>query len=194
MRIVVRTVAVAVSLAAFSVGPVSAAPSPTPSATEKTVRIVGEEKFSPDEFFSITYRFNPRRTRVHQGDTITWDNQTNDGHTVSVVTRAQLPKTVQQIDNCSACNDLLAAHFPNGFPPQGAPLLVLDDFKATTAPARFDSVGDSVIVAPPGSGFPTRVAVNVSALPGTTLDYMCAFHPWMQGSIQIVASNDSIED
>jgi len=190
MRIFVSTVVAALSLAAFSVGSVSAAP----TSTDKVVHIVGGETFSPDESFSITYRFTPRRTRVHQGDSITWENQTTDGHTVSVVTREQLPKTVQQIDNCSVCNDLLAAHFPNGFPPQGTPVLVLDDFKATTAPARFDSVGDSVIVAPPGLGFPTRVTVTVSALHGTTLDYMCAFHPWMQGNIQIVASGDSTED
>jgi len=194
MRILVSTVAAALSLAAFSVGPVSAAPSPVPGATDKTVRIVGEEKFSPDEFFSITYHFTPRRTRVHQGGTITWDNQTNDGHTVSVVTHDQLPRTVQQVDVCSVCNDLLAAHFPNGFPPQGAPVLVLDDFKATTATARFDSPGDSVIVAPPGVPFPTRVAVMISAVPGTTLDYLCAIHPWMQGSIQVVGSGDTTED
>src|SRR6266567_997616 len=136
MRIFVSTVVAALSLAAFSVGSVSAAP----TSTDKVVHIVGGETFSPDEFFSITYHFFPRRTRVHQGDRITWENQTTDGHTVSVVTREQLPKTVQQIDNCSACNDLLAAHFRNGFPPQGTPVLVLDDFKATTAPARFDSV------------------------------------------------------
>ena len=187
MRILVSTVAAALSLAAFSVGSVSAAP----TATDKTVHIVGEERFSPDEFFTITYRFAPRRTRVHQGSSITWDNQTNDGHSVSVVTHDQLPRTVQQVDNCSVCNDLLAAHFPNGFPPQGAPVPVLDDFKATTAPARFDGPGDSVIVAPPGVSLPTRVSVVVSALPGTTLDYMCAIHPWMQGSIHVVASGDS---
>jgi plastocyanin len=131
MHILVSTVVAALCLAAFTVGSVSAAP----NSIDKAVHIVGGETFSPDEFFSITYHFTPRRTRVHRGDNITWENQTTDGHTVSVVTREQLPKTVQQIDNCSVCNDLLAAHFPNGFPPQGTPVLVLDDFKATTAPA-----------------------------------------------------------
>ena len=170
------------------------APGPAPSATNKMVHIFGEEKFSPDEFFSITYRFSARRVRVHQGGSVTWDNQTNDGHSVSVVTRDQLPRSVQQVDNCSVCNDLLAAHFPNGLPPQGAPVLVLDDFKPTAAPARFDSVGDSVIVAPPGVGLPTSVSVIISALPGSTLDYMCAIHPWMQGSIQVVGSGDTTDD
>jgi plastocyanin len=194
MRILVSTVAGALCLAAFSVGQVSAAPSQTPGATDKTERIVGEEKFSPDEFFTVTYRFAPRRIRVRQGGTITWDNQTNDGHSVSVVTREQLPRTVQDVNNCNVCNDLLAAHFPNGFPPQGAPVLVLDDFKATTAPARFDSLGDSVIVAPPGVPGPTRVSVVISAAPGSTLDYLCAIHPWMQGRIQVVARGDNTDD
>lgn len=73
-------------------------------------------------------------------------------------------------------------------------MLVLDDFKASNPPARFDSAGDSVIVAPPGVGLPTSVSVVVSALPGTALDYMCAIHPWMQGSIQVVNSGDHTDD
>ena len=99
MRTLVTTVAAALSLAAFSVGPVSAAPGPSPVATDKRGHIVGEEKFGPDEVFSITYGFTPRRIRVHQGSSITWDNQTGDGHSVSVVTHDQLPRTVQQVDN-----------------------------------------------------------------------------------------------
>ena len=63
MRILVSTVAAALSLAAFSVGPVTAAP----SATDKTVHIVGEERFSPDEFLHrhvpLHAAPNPRTSR-----------------------------------------------------------------------------------------------------------------------------------
>jgi len=158
------------------------------------VQIVGTERFSPDEFFEITYRLATRRITVHKGATITWNNQTNDGHTVSIVTLDQVPKTVDQVNNCAICNDMIAAHFPNGVPPQGAPVLALDDLKPANPPARFDGPGDSIVIAPPGVGAPTASSAQITAAAGQTLRYICAFHPWMQGSIRVVADNDDIGD
>lgn len=53
MRTLVTTIAAALSLAAFSAGPVSAAPGASTGATDKTIHIVGEEKFAPDEFSAL---------------------------------------------------------------------------------------------------------------------------------------------
>ena len=56
-----------VSATCFGLLPVSAAPLPA----ARTVEIIGGERFSPDEFFEITYHFATRRIAVHQGDTVT---------------------------------------------------------------------------------------------------------------------------
>lgn len=167
-----------------------AAPLAVPALAPKTVDIVGEEKLSPDEFFMITYRFATRHLTVQQGATVTWQNKTNDGHTISVVAAADVPRTTAQVDNCGICNTIQAAHFPNGFPPQGVPVLFVDDFKAGVPPARFDSIGDSLIVAPPGMGLPTSVSAQITAPAGTTLNYICAFHPWMQATLRVVPPDE----
>jgi plastocyanin len=180
----------AFSAAGFGLLPVSAERLDAP----KTVQIVGSERFSPDEFFEITYRFATRRISVHKGDTVIWNNQTNDGHTVSIVSPGQVPKTVDQVNNCDVCNQLSAAHFPNGFPPQGTPVVFLDDLKPGSLPAKLDSVGDSLLIAPPGVGFPTSVSAQVTAPVGQTLNYICAFHAWMQGSIRVIADDQDAGD
>jgi hypothetical protein len=178
--------------AGFGLLPASAAPLPA----SKTVQIVSAERFSPDEFFEITYRFATRRISVHQGDTITWRNQTTDAHTVSVVSPDQVPKTVDQVNNCAICNDIQAAHFPNGAPPQGTPVFILDNLKPANPPARFDSPGDSLIVAPAVNpfGLPNSASAQVTASPGQTLNYICAFHPWMQASIRVVGEDEDAGD
>ena len=172
--------------AGFGLLPANAAPLHTP----KTVQIVGGDSFEPDEFFSITFRFAPRRISVHTGDAVTWNNQTTDVHTVSIVNRDQVPRTVAQVNNCPVCNDFIAAHTPNGPPPQGQPVLVLDDFKPANPPARFDSPGDSVLIPPPGLGPGPRVNGRRDCARQTTLNYLCAFHPWMQGTIRVVGDAD----
>jgi hypothetical protein len=47
----------------------------------------------------------------------------------------------------------------------------------------FDTRGDSLFLAPAGPH--KRATVVVSAPAGTTLYYVCAVHPWMQGEIVV---------
>jgi hypothetical protein len=61
MRRLLIALTAALGSAGFGLLPASAAPVHTP----KTVQIVGTQTFSPDEFFSITFRFTPRRIAVH---------------------------------------------------------------------------------------------------------------------------------
>jgi plastocyanin len=187
MRRLLIALTAALGSAGFGLLPASAAPVHTP----KTVQIVGTQTFSPDEFFSITFRFTPRRIAVHTGDAVTWNNQTTDVHTVSVVSRDQVPRTIDQVNNCPVCNELIAAHTPNGPPPQGQPVLVLDGFKAANPPAKFAGPGDSALIPPPGLGLPTSVTGTITAPAGTTLNYLCAFHPWMQATIRVLGEADN---
>jgi hypothetical protein len=179
----------AFSAAASGLLPVSAERLEAPRPVQ-TVQIIGGERFSPNEFFEVTYRFGTRRISVHRGDTVVWNNQTNDGHTVSIVSPDQVPKTVDQVNNCDVCNQITAAHFPNGFPPQGAPVPILDDLKPASPPAKLDSVGDSILIAPPGVGFPTSTSAQVTAPVGQTLNYICIFHAWMQGTIRVIPDDE----
>jgi len=189
-----RTLFIAI-IATLTAAGVGLLPANAASATSgKTVQIVGTESFQPDEFFSITYRFTPRHVSVHSGQPITWNNQTTDGHTVSIVSLADVPKTVNQVNNCGICNQLQAAHFPNGAPPTGQPVLVLEDFKPANPPAHFDAPGDSVVVPPPGLGLPLSVTAIVTAPAGSELSYICAFHPWMQGTIRVLPPSDPDTD
>jgi plastocyanin len=127
--------------------------------TTTTVKIVGADSFVPNSKVASTFHYVPGTINVRSGSTATWKNQTADPHTVTVVAPNQVPTTVNQVFNCTVCG---------GNPSQnvGAPGL--------------DSKGDSLFVKPNGS-----VSAVVSAKPGTTLHYICIFHPWMQGQIKV---------
>jgi len=46
-----------------------------------------------------------------------------------------------------------------------------------------DTVGDSIAIGPDPKH--KKISVKVSAAPGTTLYFICAVHPWMQGKIVV---------
>jgi plastocyanin len=72
--------------------------------------------------------------------------------------------------------------------PPGLPVLVAD-FDTPSTGGVTPTVGDSTLVGPQGSGFPTQRTVQMTGKPGTYW-YMCTFHPWMEGSI-VVESDGS---
>ena len=160
-----------------------AVPASTPLADPgRGVQILGDERFTPNAIVLATFHFSPGPLEVRSGEQVTWQNTTADPHTVSVVRHADLPATIDQLFACAICTVIGAAHFPNGF--DQAPVPVLDDLKPTGFPPRLDSPGDSFLIGPSGSPGSSITAV-VSAPAGTTLDYMCVIHPWMQGSIVV---------
>src|SRR5438067_2081853 len=66
-----------------------------------TVEIVGSESFKPNGVTS-NFRFPDAPTKVHSGGFITFDNQTNDGHTMALVAAADVPKSF----NCPLCDQV----------------------------------------------------------------------------------------
>jgi plastocyanin len=169
-----------------------------------TVKIVGTETFKPNGEMS-TYRFPDAPIKVNQGGFITFDNQTNDGHTITLVSAADVPKSF----NCPVCNDVNNVYFPGNGPPAGFNIdngLINDDESQFDADALdgngvpiedFDTVshsngqsstiGDSTLVDANGSnngGGPTQRTVQVTASPGT-YNIICTFHPWMHGTIVV---------
>lgn len=139
------------------------------------VAVVGTERFKSNALFHSTFRFRPGTIEVDSGDSVTWmDRDRIDApHTITVV--EEHPGDLAELFFCreagGACREALDAHFPPGQPPVpvvnvGAPGL--------------DSPGDSLLMFPG-----TSVTEVVSAPAGATLLYICALHPWMQGSIEV---------
>jgi plastocyanin len=173
-----------------------------------TVLIKGVETFRPN-FFQQTFRFPEDPTEIKSGGTITWKNMTADGHTMSLIEKADLPTSAN--GNNDVANALFGLHNVGNGPGQfnlvvDAGVANDDDTTTTadeTAPqvTNFDTagrstadpnkpvVGDSVLIDAAGAnnhGGPSTVSVKVTAPAGTVFHYFCIFHQQMQGSIQVV--------
>jgi len=144
------------------------------AAADRGVRTLGDEKVVPNAMVQATLRFTPGMIKVASGEQLTWthDDNTTEPHTITVV-EAFPEATLDAIFGCGnpgePCAEALAAHFAGGFNPvveAGAPGL--------------DTPGDSLFL-----GDDTSVTATVSAPSGTTLKYLCAIHPWMQGDIVV---------
>ena len=144
-------------------------------AQAQLVRTKGDERVVPNAMVQATLRFTPGKIKVQSGESVTWihDDFTTAPHTVTVV--EEFPEaTLDAVFACGApggpCDVALTAHFAT-FPPTpvveaGAPGL--------------DAPGDSLFLADDQS-----ITANVTAPSGTTLRYLCAIHPWMQGEIAV---------
>jgi plastocyanin len=141
------------------------------------VVIKGDESFTPNVILTNTFRFAPGTVTVRSGATVTLSNTTAEAHTLSIVKAAQAPRTINQLHNCTACEAILKAHGISfeGPPTQGPPPHLVVNAGAE----GFDAPGDSVIIGPKGRG--PAVKFKITARPGTTLHFVCAFHAWMQG-------------
>jgi plastocyanin len=148
------------------------------SKSSVSVDIVGAEKFLPNRETS-TYRFPDAPIKVASGGTITFNNQTIDSHTVTLVAPGDLAKSF----NCPVCDAVDGVYFPgngNG-PPAGAQIdagtITDDDSQADTPPGDapdgpqagapfpvliedFDTVSHSNPSAPPTVGDSTFVFPN----------------------------------
>jgi plastocyanin len=144
------------------------------AVADREVRTTGDERVVPNAMVQATLRFTPGMIKVASGEEVTWthDDNTTAPHTVTIV--EEFPEaTLDAIFGCGApgepCEVALTAHFAGGFNPvveAGGPGL--------------DAPGDSLFFFDD-----TSVTATVSAPSGTTLRYLCAIHPWMQGEIVV---------
>lgn len=143
--------------------------------------INGRPSFKPNGYIKESFKFAPGTIKVRSGATVTLVNTTTDGHSLTIVKHSQVPRTIEQVENCSVCEKVLEAHGVNlQGPPSGPPPHPQLDVGA----AGFNQPGDSTLVAPKGSPH-SRITFKVTAKPGTTLNFICAFHAWMQGRIVV---------
>jgi plastocyanin len=159
------------SVAIASTGPAAGSP---PGRTHEPLRvqILGAETFEANTLIQATFRFSPGQLYPHSGDHVRWvdADQAEEPHTVTIVRRAQLPMTADEVFSCRPCRDALRAHFGTDPP----------TLRVNVGPAGLDQPGDSLLLLPGGS-----IGAAISAPAGTKLSYVCAIHPWMQGRIVV---------
>jgi plastocyanin len=139
------------------------------------VLVTGEITMERNRFFGFSYRFAPTTIEVPSGDTLTFDGSTFplEPHTASIVRRQDLPATALESIRCGMggiCAAIIARHEAQG-------PIVEDD---PDEEEGLDGPGDSLALPPD-----VAVSRTVTAPPGTTLYYLCAIHPWMQGMIRV---------
>lgn len=176
MRRLIIMVVAALALAMVGAGSVGA-------HSGNTVRTIGREIFKPNEFVAATFRFAPEAITVRSGERIRFvdrDQDDDEPHTATIVNKADLPSNFDELDACfegGPCGEALAAHDPNG--DQEPPFVLV----VNQGQPGLDTAGDSLLFG--GDLDNQSISARVTAASGTTLQYLCAIHPWMQGRIKV---------
>ncbi len=170
-----KTAVVALGLFALAAGPASAA---TPK--KNTITAIGGMKLKANAYITDDQRWDANAYEVKSGATVTLRDKstTNQPHSLSLIKK--LPKTPAQIMGCEACGPLMAAHEANMETGEvGKPVVEAGGEGFDTAGDK-NSAGDSIYLPPKG-----KVTFKVTAAKGTTLNFVCAVHPWMLGKIAV---------
>ena len=179
-----KSIALAAALAALAVlAGTALAAGHRSHARPVVVKAFGGMKMVPNKYFQDQMHFAPGTIRVTSGQSITFefgDRQT-EPHTLTIVPKSALPKTAMQAEQCRACR-YATGHLKN---PKAAPgdTNPIVHWVLNKGPAGLDEAGDSVAIQPGGKH--KSITVQVTAKPGTTLYFLCAVHPWMQGKIVV---------
>jgi hypothetical protein len=172
--------AMALALTASGAGAAVAAKS-GPPPKRATVNAVQKVQFKINRYVKDALRWQKDTYQVRSGGTLHIVNKADDGpHSLSVVNKKDLPRTVKQINECKICQTIGEEHGadPNSDAPPTH--LFVEDGVGQDTPSNFDKPGDSVFI----DGKPGASAdVTVTAKKGTKLFFMCAIHPWMQAKV-----------
>jgi plastocyanin len=158
------------------------------SKAAKTVTVTAKDNgvtMSPNKYIQDNMAFSPGTITVKSGDSITFKfdkPNMHEPHTITIVNQKDLPTNGIQVENCRACQQLAMGHLknPKGEPGPSNPIV---HWTLNRGKPGFDTVGDSIAIEEPGAH--KTNTVKVTAKPGTTLYFLCAVHPWMQGKIVV---------
>jgi uncharacterized cupredoxin-like copper-binding protein len=169
------TAVVALGVFALAAGPAAAA---TPK--KNTITAVGGMKVKANAYVQDAQRWDANAYEVKSGDTVTLRDKSteNQPHTLSLIKK--LPKTPAQIMGCEACGPLMAAHEANMETGEIGKEVVEAGSAGFDTGGDKTTAGDSIFLAPKG-----KVTFKVTAKKGTTLNFVCAVHPWMLGTIKV---------
>jgi hypothetical protein len=164
------------ALSALAAAALVIAPAVAQPPKNAKIRVLGGITVKPGKFIKDDQRFAPLRRAVRSGGTVQVVNRATapDPHTISFVRRSQMPNTPQEVFQCEACGPFFGAHEADEQTGEiGKPVVDVGQ-------PGVDRPGDSIYI-PPGEG----VRFDVTAARGTTLHYLCALHPWMQGRLRV---------
>ncbi len=141
--------------------------------------------FAANKYIQDNMYFAPGTVSVKSGDSLTFkfgDTKAMEPHTLTIVKKSDLPKTGAEIENCKVCERYATPHLknPKAPPDQKNPIV---HWTLDKGQPGLDTVGDSIAIQQPGPH--KSITVEVSAPAGTTLYFVCAVHPWMQGKIVV---------
>ena len=170
-----NTAVLALGVFALAAGSASAA---TPKAN--TITAVGGMKVKANAYVQDAQHWDADSYSVKSGATVTLRDKSteNQPHTLSLVKK--LPKTPAQIMGCAACGPLMAAHEANMETGEVGKPLVDAGAEGFQTGGDKTTAGDSIYLPPKG-----KVTFKVTASKGTTLNFICAVHPWMIGTIKV---------
>jgi hypothetical protein len=145
------------------------------------IKVVQKLKVKPGFYIQDGLRYTPYKSSVRSGGTISvtgGKGAFSEGpHSFSLVKKSQLPRTAAQVNNCKVCGQLAQEHGIDPNDENSQPKTVLVD-----GGDGFNKPGDSAIF--DGQNIKS-LKLHVTAKKGTTLYYVCGFHPWMQGSVKV---------
>jgi plastocyanin len=143
--------------------------------TKGRLRSVPERFVLPNKPSRRTLYFSPGAVRVRSGGTLTlrYADRSDEAHTVTIFKKRRLPRSFD--DRCRLCSRVIKLHQDPDDPeaPPARPLI-------NEGNPGLDREGDSLYQQPEET-----VSAEISARRGTRLYYVCALHPWMQGSIAV---------
>lgn len=173
LRALVLTASVAVLALVIGGSGSAAAATPTVSMelSKGKLKFSGPETIVAGEKLEIVNKTNPKQVGPH---------------TFSLVTKGSLPKTRKAMNGCFAPKKIcLAIAQWHGFNPKTEKIT---KNLVKVGPAGWSTMGDAT--GKKGDSWFTEkkgatVSQVVTATPGTTLTYICAVHPEMQGELKV---------
>ena len=118
--------------------------------------------------------FKPGTLRIAKGERLTFqqgpvvpDVFPPDPHTLSIVERGDVPRTIEEVLTCPACGPFFEAHDPGN--DQEPPF----NYVVNAGKPGLNQPGDSLLI---DAEQPVTRA-RVTAAPGTTLHFICVIHP-----------------
>jgi plastocyanin len=171
--------------AAVAIGAVGAGAQTAASSKAVVVKETYSLKMVANRYVQDGMRFDRDVYTVASGGTVQFRmTATQEGpHTLTVVTKKDLPKTGQQAFNCRTCAKYFKAHGVDPNNPGPPKFQFLENGVGQNTPPKIDRPGDSAIL-PPVKG--ATVKLKVTARKGTTLNFLCLLHPWMQAKLKVV--------
>jgi hypothetical protein len=154
----------------------SAVAAPKKAPKKATIQMKGKVTVKRNKFLRDGVHFSPGKGSIRSGGTLTLRDRSGQPHTFSIVKKSDVPRSSNRILQCGApgtiCDTIFTAHQPD---PEGNPTKPIVEVGAP----GIDQAGDSIVINPKQT-----VKVNVSAPKGTTLNFICAIHAWMQGRLR----------